>query len=117
MSLPAATFDHRARVWAQSDEKGPTFRETVRGWKPVEERVPCMIYPTRERRDDTGGGERTTGEWKALAPFGAKIEEGDVLEVYAGPMAPVELKVDQVHRPGRSHTQCVLVDFSGRLET
>lgn len=116
MTLPATTFDHRATVWIQSDAKGATFRETVRRWKRSHG-VPCMIYPTRERRDDTGGGERTTGEWKALAPFGAKIEEGDVLEVYSGPMAPVKLKVDQVHRPGRSHTQCVLVDFSGRLET
>lgn len=117
MSLPATTFDHRATVWGQSEEKGSTFREKRRRWKRVEERVPCMIYPTRERREDSGGGERTTGEWKALAPFGAKLEEGDVLEVYSGPMAPVQLKVDQVHRPGRSHTQLVLVDFSGKLDT
>ncbi len=109
-------LDHRATVWAPDDETGGSFREVVRGWKRGQERLPVKLDTTRERRENTGGGERTTGEWKGIAPLSARVCEGDVLEVYSGPMSPVELKVDQVHRPGRSHTELVLVPFTGKLD-
>lgn len=115
-----ATYDHRANVWAQRDEVGATFREKRRRWKRVQERVWCKVYPTRERREDTGGGERTTGEWKAILPNSAEVVEGDVLELYDGPQAPEQLKVDQAHRPGGrgpgGHLELVLVDFKGKLD-
>lgn len=114
--IPATTYDHRATVWGQTEEKGATYREKRRRWKRVQERVPVKVYPTRERREDTGGGDRTTGEWKGIAPIGAKVCEGDVLEVHTGPMAPVNLKVDQMHKPGGNHTALVLVDFQGKLD-
>lgn len=109
-------LDHRATVWTPDEKTGSSFREVVRGWKRGQERLPVKLDTTRERRENTGGGERITGEWKGLCALSAKVCEGDVLEVHRGPMAPVNLKVDQVHRPGRSHTELVLVAFSGKLD-
>ncbi len=109
-------FDHTATVWSPDEETGSSFREVVRNWKRGQGRLRLKIDTTRERREDTGGGERTTGEWKGLASLSASVCDGDVLEVFSGPMSPVQLKVDQVHRPGRSHTELVLVPFTGKLD-
>lgn len=114
--IPAAMFDHRATVWSPDEKTGGTFREVERRWKRGQQRVGLKLDTTSERRDDTGGGERTLGVWKGICALRVSVAEGDVLEVYSGPMAPLNLKVDGVHRPGRSHTQLVLAPFSGKLD-
>ena len=114
--MPSAMLDHRATVWSPLEKTGSSFREVVRKWKRGQEQLRVKLDTTRERREDTGAGERVTGEWKGLCSLSSRVGEGDVLEVYRGPMAPVNLKVDQVHRPGRSHTELVMVPFSGKLD-
>ena len=86
--IPATSFDHTVTVWAPKPEgELGTLRTVLRKFARVQgaERVRMKVYVTRERREDTGGGDRTTGEYKALCRYGVEVKTGDVLEVLEGP--------------------------------
>ncbi len=115
--IPAALFDHRATVWRYRELRGATFREKNRQWSQVKnsKRIGLILSVTRERREDTGGGERTTGEYAGACNAHVDVEEGDVLEVYSGRMSPVNLEVDEHDAPGGMTAELVLVPFTGTL--
>ncbi len=91
--IPAALFDHRATVWRYREKRGTSLREKTRQWRrvPKARRTGLRLRANREARDDTGGGERTTGEYTAVCNPWVDVVEGDVLEVYSGRMAPLNL--------------------------
>jgi len=115
--IPAALFDHRATVWRYRELRGASFREKTRQWKRVStaRRMGLLLKANREARDDTGAGERTTGEYAGTCNARADVCEGDVLEVYYGRMAPVNLKVEAHDAVGGMTAELVMVPFVGKL--
>lgn len=115
--IPAPLFDHHATVWRHRERTGTQLREVTRQWSPVKNsrRIGLILSVTRERREDTGAGERTTGEYAGLCNTYVDVEEGDVLEVYAGRMAPIQLRVDQHDAEGGMNAELVLVPYTGKL--
>lgn len=114
--IPAPLLTHRATVWRKSEKRGTGgLRETIRSWTKVEgaKRVGLILKVNHERRGDTGGGERTEGEYEGICNGGVDIVEGDVLEVYSGQMSPLNLKVDEKDQP--ADIALVLVPFVGKL--
>ena len=94
--IPAPLLDHRATVWRYLEKRGSSLLETTRQWGRVStaQRMGLLLEANREARDDTGGGERTTGEYSGTCNAHVDVCEGDVLEVYSGPNAPINLKVE-----------------------
>lgn len=115
--IPGATFDHHATVWRYSESRGASLREKVRQWKRVStaKRIGLLLKANREARDDTGAGERTTGEYSGTCNAHVDMTEGDVLEVYDGRMAPLNLKVEAHDAVGGMTAALVLVPFIGEL--
>ena len=115
--IPAPLFDHHATVWRYSEARGASLREKVRQWKRVStaRRTGLLLKANREGREDTGAGERTTGEYSAVCNAYVDVCEGDVLEVYAGWMAPIKLKVEAHDAVGGDTAEMVLVPFTGTL--
>ncbi len=115
--IPAPLFDHRATVWRYRELRGSSFREKKRQWKRVSaaRRIGLMLTANREARDDTGAGERTTGEYAAVCNARVDVQEGDVLEVYSGRMSPLQLKVEAHDAPGGMTAALVMVPFTGEL--
>ena len=115
--IPAPLFNHRATVWRYREIRGASFREKVRQWSRVSSarRVGLILTTNREARDDTGAGERTTGEYAAACNAHVDVCEGDVLEVYSGRMAPLNLKVEAHDAAGDLTAELVMVPFTGEL--
>ena len=115
--IPAALFDHHATVWRHREVVGASLREKTRQWSRVStaRRIGLLLKVVRERREDTGAGERTTGEYEGFCNARVDVCEGDVLEVYSGRNAPVNLKVDEHDAPGGLTAEMVLVPFVGEL--
>lgn len=115
--LPATLFDHRATVWRFREKRGAALREKTRQWRRVQKarRIGLRLKVNHESRADTGGGERTTGEYAGVCNARIDILEGDVLEVYFGPTAPIELKVDERDPAGGMTAALTLVPFTGTL--
>lgn len=115
--IPGAVFDHHATVWRYGEARGASLREKVRQWKRVEgaRRIGLLLKANREAREDTGAGERTTGEYAGTCNARVDVGEGDVLEVYEGRMAPVNLKVEAHDAVGGMTAELVLVPFIGEL--
>lgn len=110
-------LDHAATVWRFTESQSTTLRVKERDWVrvPNHDGVRVSLQSRRETWDDPGGGQKSVGEWAAYAPPGLDILEGDVLEVYEGPNAPVRLEVDSVRCPRGHHTELVLVSWEGKL--
>ena len=115
--IPAPLFDHRATVWRYREPRGASLREKTRQWNRVSSarRVGLILKVNRERRDDTGAGERTTGEYSGVCNARIDMCEGDVLEVYSGRMSPLNLKVEEHDAPGGQTAELVMVPFTGTL--
>ncbi len=116
--IPAPLFQHHASVWRYSEKRGTTgLRETIRSWKKVEgsKRVGLILKVNHERRADTGGGERTEGEYDGVCNPDVDVHEGDVLEVYSGRMSPLNLEVDEHDSAGGFSAAMVLIPFTGKL--
>ncbi len=115
--IPAALFDHRATVWRYRELRGAALREKTRQWKRVStsRRMGLLLTVDREARDDTGGGERTTGQYAGTCNARVDIQGGDVLEVYYGRHAPIQLKVEQHDAVGGMTADLVMVPFVGEL--
>ena len=115
--IPAALFDHRATVWRYRELRGSSFREKTRQWKRVStaRRMGLFLKVNREARDDTGAGERTTGEYSGTCNAHVDVQGGDVLEVYYGRHAPLNLKVEEHDAPGGQTAALVMVPFVGEL--
>lgn len=117
--ISPATLKTTVTVWEPREERGAPFREKRRRWKRRVglDRLKVQLMVTRERIENSGGGERTGGEYKALCRAKAEVCEGDILEVIAGPGSPATLRVEQVHRPDNNHTQLVLIPWVGELDS
>lgn len=115
MTVPATVLDHRVTAWRYTESRG-AFRETLRGWGKIPglEDFGMKVTVTRERVEDSGGGERTGGEYSGLCDF-VELVEGDVIELVEGAEAPATLKVDEAYHPVRDHTELVLVPWVGDL--
>ena len=115
--IPAPLFDHRATVWRYNELRGTALLETSRQWKQVDsaKRIGLILAVDREARDDTGGGERTTGEYSGTCNAHVDLRGGDVLEVYRGRMAPLNLKVEEHDAAGGMTASLVMVPFVGKL--
>lgn len=113
--IPAPLLDHHASVWRYSEKRGTSgLRETVRTWTKGK-RVGLILKVNHERRADTGGGERTDGEYDGICNAEADIRSGDVLEVYSGRMSPLNLEVDEHDAAGGMSAAMVLVPYTGKL--
>ena len=115
--IPGPLFDHHATVWRYGEARGASLREKVRQWKRITSarRIGLLLKANREAREDTGAGERTTGEYAGTCNARVDVTEGDVLEVYEGRMAPINLKVDGHDAVGGMTAALVLVPFTGEL--
>lgn len=115
--IPAPLFDHRATVWRYRELRGAALREKTRQWKRVTtaRRMGLLLKVNREARDDTGAGERTTGEYAGTCNAHVDVQGGDVLEVYYGRHAPIQLKVEQLDAVGGMTAELVMVPFVGKL--
>ncbi len=115
--IPAALFDHRATVWRYNELRGSSLLEKTRQWKQVasSKRIGLLIKVDREARDDTGGGERTTGQYAGTCNARVDVRGGDVLEVYRGRMAPLKLKVEEHDAAGGMTAALVMVPWEGKL--
>ncbi len=115
--IPAPLFDHHATVWRYRELRTAALRNRERQWSKVAtaRRIGVLVKAVRERRDDTGAGERTTGEYAGVVNARVDVCEGDVLEVYDGPTSPINLKVDGRDVVGGMTAELVLVPFVGEL--
>ena len=115
--IPAPLFDHRATVWRYRELRGESFREKTRQWSRVQgaRRIGLILKTDREARDDTGAGERTTGQYAGTCNAHVDVCGGDVLEVYRGRMAPLNLKVEGHDAVGGMTAELVMVPFVGKL--
>ncbi len=115
--IPAALFDHRATVWRYNELRGAALLEKTRQWKRVarSKRIGLLIKVDRESRDDTGGGERTTGQYAGTCNAHVDVRGGDVLEVYRGRHSPLNLKVEEHDAVGGMTASLVMVPFIGKL--
>lgn len=112
-----AQYDHTVTVWRSTESRG-ALREVTRSWSKVAGAIGTRmgVQPRRERRQDTGGGERVTGEYAGYGPAGLDVQEGDVVQVTAGPEAPCSLLVDAASRPLGHHLEATMVSWKGELE-
>lgn len=115
--IPAPLFDHRATVWRYNELRGASLLQKTRQWKRVASarRIGLILKVDREARDDTGAGERTTGQYAGTCNARVDIRGGDVLEVYRGRMAPLNLKVEEHDAVGGMTASLVMVPFVGKL--
>ena len=115
--IPAPLLDHRATVWRYRELRGTSLREKTRQWGRVSRarRIGLILKANRERRDDTGAGERTTGEYMGVCNATVDVCEGDVLEVYSGRMSPINLRVEEHDAPGGQTAELLLIPFTGTL--
>lgn len=115
--IPAPLFDHSATVWRYRELRGASLLEKTRQWFRVQgsRRVGLLLKANREARDDTGAGERTTGEYAGTCNAHVDVRGGDVLEVYSGRMAPIRLKVEEHDPVGGMTARLVMVPFVGKL--
>ena len=115
--IPAPLFDHHATVWRYNELRGSALLDTSRQWKQVAKarRIGLILEVNREARDDTGAGERTTGQYTGTCNAHVDVRGGDVLEVYRGRMAPLKLKVEEHDAAGGMTAALVMVPFVGKL--
>ncbi len=115
--IPAPLFDHRATVWRYLELRGSALLETTRQWKQVAgaRRIGLILEVDRAARDDTGAGERTTGQYTGKVNARVDVRGGDVLEIYLGRMAPLKLKVEEHDAVGGMTAALVMVPFVGKL--
>ena len=115
--IPAPFFDHRATVWRYNELRGASLLQKTRRWKQVasSRRIGLMLEVNRQARDDTGAGERTTGQYAGTCNAHIDVRGGDVLEVYRGRLAPLKLKVEQLDAVGGQTATLVMVPFVGKL--
>ncbi len=115
--IPAALCDHRATVWRYRELTGSGLLETTRQWRRVASarRIGLILEVDRQARDDTGAGERTTGQYAGKCNARVDVRGGDVLEVYRGRHAPITLKVEQLDALGGMTAELVMVPFIGKL--
>lgn len=110
-------YDHTVTVWRFRESESSTLRVKERRWAPVsgEDGVRLSIQTRRESWDNPGGGQKAVGEYSGYGPPNLDILEGDVLEVYEGPEAPMKVEVDSARRPRGHHTELVLISWQGSL--
>lgn len=115
--IPSTHFDHRASVWRFQERESATLRVKERQWGPVagSDDVPVALQAQRQTWEDRPGGQKVGGEWKAFAHADMDVLEGDVLEVYEGPLAPMNLEVDSAYPPRSHHMELVLIPWDGSL--
>ena len=115
--IPAPLFDHRATVWRYRELRGASLLEKARQWRRVasSRRIGLLLKVNREAREDTGAGERTTGEYTGTCNAHVDLRGGDVLEVYYGRHAPLQLKVEQLDAIGGMAAEFLMVPFTGEL--
>jgi hypothetical protein len=103
-------LDHLVTVWRATESAG-TLRSVTRTWSAgTRTSLPAAIQVRGERQGDTGGGERTTGTYLGFMRAGADVQEGDILQVTAGPDNWGFLLVGGVSSPRGHHTELELVD-------
>lgn len=115
--ISSALLDHTAAVWRFSESKSASLRFRERDWVrvPNHDSIEITVQTRRESWDNPGGGQKPVGEWAAYGPPTMDVREGDVLEIYEGPNAPMKLEVDSARCPRGHHTELVLVSWEGRL--
>jgi hypothetical protein len=118
LMIPAVLEDHTVTVYRKNQTRGPKFREAKPGWAAVAGTAGTAvgIQVRRERREDGGPGEAVAGEYKGFSNDpDLDVQEGDVLDVTAGPESPATLKVEEAYRPRNHHTELVLSRWQGSL--
>lgn len=117
MTISARFLDHTGTIYGSTDSRGAGFGDVTRRYTQVPGMVdvPLALQQRFERRDDPGGGQRPTGEWKSGGSASLDVEVGDVIDYTAGPNAPICLRVDAREKPGGRHTELVMVTFDGEL--
>ncbi len=115
--IPATFFDHRATVWRYHELRGAALLEPTRQWKRVASarRMGLLLEVNNQGRDDTGAGERTTGQYGGTCNAHVDVRGGDVIEVYRGRHAPISLKVEERDATGGMTAALVMVPFIGKL--
>jgi hypothetical protein len=103
-------LDHLVSVWRKTESTG-TLRSVTRSWSNTgRTNVPAAIQTRSEKQGDTGGGERTTGTYLGFMRAAADVQEGDIIQVTAGPGSWGFLLVDGVDEPRGHHTELELTD-------
>lgn len=111
-------YDHTATCHRATESKGADFREVTRTWAAVAAATDfeLALQVNREAREDAGPGERVRGEYNGYCEDAEiDVQEGDVLDVTAGPDSPATLYVEQVYRPANDHAEFVLSSWDGSL--
>jgi len=104
-------LDHTVTVHRPTkgdDAGGMGSRED--SWDSTRTGKAAAIQVKGESRDDTGGGERTTGSYLGFMAAGADVQEDDVIQVTAGPDSWGFLEVVGVSSPRGHHTELELRD-------
>lgn len=89
-------MNHRARVWRPTQTRGD-YAEIVNTWELVTDptRLNCRPAPINWRLKDEGPGEQSTPtdnrRWYMTKD--TDVQKFDVIEVYAGPDAPQNVRV------------------------
>lgn len=105
----ASLLNHTVSVWRSTESTG-TLGAVVRTWAVVATGLAAAIQVQEERWESAGPGEMTHGKYKGFLDVDADVEEGDVVEVTAGPGTFGFLKVHRVYRPRGHHTELTLSD-------
>lgn len=107
-------FDHTATVYSKTEtiEAGTRARRNAYTAGDVEE---CAIVSKRFGVRDAGAGRTNEGETTVYLRAGATLARGYVLNVTAGPNAPIQLEVVSFERPRDNHTEATVKPFNGSL--
>lgn len=100
-------FDHTATVWRGTE--GKVAGEVVLTWAAVETGILCGVDNNRGLREDRGAGEIGEGFWMVYVDADADVRPRtpglrtiDIVEITAGPNAPLTLNVEERDVPFRA---------------
>lgn len=114
MSL-AALMDHTATGY-RATESTSASGTASKAWAAQESGFACSVQVDSERVADVGPGEFTTGMYRLYAADPTlDIEEGDVIDVTAGPESPLRVEVMQVSRIRNHHLSARCEAWEGSL--
>lgn len=109
MSL-AHLLDHTVTIWRATEGFASGGLRTVdKTWSSTGRTgLKAAIQVQGESRGDTGGGERTLGTHLGFMDAGANVQEGDIVQVTAGPGTWQNMLVEGVSPPRGHHVELEL---------
>ena len=105
-------LDHTVTVWRATESlDAGGLRSVQKTWSSTgRTSLPAAIQVKGEAEGDTGAGERTTGTYQGFMLPEAPVQEGDIVQVTAGPGSWGFLLVGGVSAPRGHHTEMELTD-------